>query len=62
MKKHIYFKEDTQELLELPITVDNCYYIGEFNNNEIELIKKFLDKNVLSFVELRLVILHENYK
>lgn len=37
-KKHIYFREDTQELKELPITEMNCYYLGEFSNTIIKRI------------------------
>jgi len=49
MKKHIYFREDLQELKELPITEFNCYYLGEFTDRQIGLIQKFLEKNIISF-------------
>ena len=35
MSKHIYFREDTQELLEMPIEVPNCYYLGKFSEGEL---------------------------
>ena len=53
-KKIIYFKEDTQELKELPITEENCYYLGAFTIRQIGLIKKFLKKNNLSFTDLKI--------
>lgn len=52
-KKIIYFKEDTQELKELPITEENCYYLGAFTIRQIGLINKFLSKNHLSFSWLK---------
>jgi hypothetical protein len=49
MKTIIYFKEDTQELKQLPITEENCYYIGNFTQRQIKLIEKFLETNHVSF-------------
>jgi hypothetical protein len=51
--KHIYFRECTQELLELPITVENCYYLGEFDAIGIFRLELILENDVLSFWELR---------
>jgi len=51
--KHIYFKECTQELLELPITEENCYYLGEFDTIGIFRIELILANDVISFWELR---------
>lgn len=56
MKKHIYFKEDLQELRELPIIEDNCYYLGELSNIEIKRIKKYLSINMISFKNLSRMI------
>lgn len=52
MKKIIYFKEDTQELKELPIKDENCYYLGEFTTRQIMAINKVLEKKQLSYIEL----------
>ena len=51
MKKHIYFREDTQELIELPLSIEdiNCYYLGEFGQKAIDRIKFYLSENHLSF-------------
>lgn len=49
MKKHIYFREDLQELRELPINEENCYYLGEFSNAEIKRIEKYLSVTMIPF-------------
>ena len=46
MKQHIYFREDLQELRELPINEENCYYLGELTNAEIKRIEKYLSRSV----------------
>lgn len=40
--KHVYFREDTQELKFLPIEEENCYYLGEFTDRQAILIKSYL--------------------
>lgn len=50
--KHIYFRECTQELLELPITVENCYYLGEFDTIGVFRLELMLENNIYSFWEL----------
>ena len=40
----IYFKEDTQELIQTPVIEKNCYYVGELNPKVIKRIEKFLSK------------------
>ena len=52
MKKHIYFREDLQELRELPITEENCYYLGELSNTEIKRIEKYLSVTTTPFRDL----------
>jgi len=49
MKTHLYFKEDTQELKELPINDINCYYLGEFTHRQASLIQRYLNNNAISF-------------
>lgn len=48
-KKHIYFKEDANELLLMPIEEINCYYLGCFTQRQIGKINKYLLTNVVSF-------------
>lgn len=50
--RHIYFREDTQELKFLPITEENCYYLGKYNDYQIELINNALELEQFSFYEL----------
>jgi hypothetical protein len=52
MKKHIYFREDLQELRELPINEENCYYLGELSNAEIKRIEKYLSVTMTPFKDL----------
>ena len=52
MKRHVYFREDTQELRLLPINEENCYYLGELTNTEIKNIQKYLSHITISFADL----------
>ena len=52
MKKHIYFREDLQELREPPINEENCYYLGELSNAEIKRIEKYLSVTMTPFKDL----------
>lgn len=52
-KKHIYFREDTQELKELPITEMNCYYLGEFSNTIIKRIERYLECTTVPYRDLQ---------
>lgn len=52
MKVELYFREDTQELKELPINEINCYYIGSFTMTEKRKIQKYLNVNAVSFKHL----------
>jgi len=52
MKQHIYFREDLQELRELPINEENCYYLGELTNAEIKRIEKYLSVTMTPFKDL----------
>ncbi len=52
MKKHIYFREDLQELRELPINEENCYYLGELSNAEIKRIEKYLSVTMSGYRDL----------
>ena len=49
MKNHVYFREDLQELRELPINEENCYYLGELTNAEIKRIEKYLSVTMTPF-------------
>lgn len=52
MKKHIYFREDIQELKELPLIEPHCYYLGELTEHQIECVQDWIDKSAVSFKEL----------
>lgn len=51
-KKHIYFKEEVNELRLMPIEEINCYYLGCFTQRQIGKINKYLSDNGVSFLYL----------
>lgn len=58
MKQTIYFKEDTQELIPIPIEESNCYYVGELKPKVIKRIERLLKDKILSYAELMILLEH----
>ncbi len=57
-KVDLYFKECTQEILTLPITVPNCYYLGKFDFKQRQRLTNLLHKRMYSFKELEREVLN----
>ena len=61
-KVDLYFRECTQEIMTLPITVPNCYYLGSFDVEDRFKIKDLLDNTPHSFKQLSIKIKALSYR